>query len=125
MKGAPFGPGVYELALCSTEFTKTNGTRSSAQFKKDTLVVVYVGQAENLYSRLQEYGRTGSHLETGGGGDYKCGKSWKPCGNTNSSEKNLNGFSCQQVACDCPRLFTKAFTHGYPIAFRWTPVCYV
>ncbi|KAL9242061.1 hypothetical protein vseg_016101 [Gypsophila vaccaria] len=56
------GPGVYEIgvALCSSI--------SGRNVEAERVVVVYLGQADNVRSRLQEYGRCGSHLVYSGGG---------------------------------------------------------
>ncbi|KAL2321378.1 hypothetical protein Fmac_030347 [Flemingia macrophylla] len=51
------GPGVYELgiAVSATDIYKRVPP-------SDRIVVVYLGQADNVRARLQRYGRTGAHL---------------------------------------------------------------
>lgn len=41
---------------------RTDSGRDVAKLEPDRIVVVYLGQAENVRSRLQHYGRSGSHL---------------------------------------------------------------
>ncbi len=65
--------------------------------------MVYLGQADNVRTRLQQYGRTGAHL----GNSYSNG-----CPN---DSKNV----CLQ---NRPGLFDGILTRGYPIVFRWAPV---
>lgn len=127
-----FGPGVYELALCPTEFSSSHGRRSSSCPRKDTTVIVYVGQAENIRTRLQNYGCCGSHLE--GSMELLKGGKFQQSENTSpnlwqtkpdAAEKTfdpLNSSDKKEDGCCCPCLFTKAFSRGYSIAFRWTAV---
>lgn len=61
--------------------------------------MVYLGQADNVRMRLQQYGRTGAHL----------GNSYANDSNNVSLQKRL-GF------------FDEIFARGYPIVFRWAPV---
>ncbi|CAN1340706.1 Protein EFFECTOR OF TRANSCRIPTION 2 [Linum perenne] len=49
--------GVYELGIA------VRRPGSSRGVEKHDIVVVYLGQAENVRTRLQRYGRTGAHLE--------------------------------------------------------------
>eukprot|EP00250_Pteridium_aquilinum_P011781 c202_g1_i1 orf=27-767(+) len=125
-----FGPGVYELALHCDRITHGHGTKEDASrcLKKDTVVVVYVGRAENVRQRIQHYGRCGSHLE--GGSDWlKNGKcqhyeitslkeSQKIPGGVDKNVHPLD--TLEEDSSGCPRLFTKAFCRGCSIAFRWT-----
>lgn len=81
------GPGVYELGVtapswlptpaaaaprrgASTTTTNTTNTTTNANTNASTpalrrrdVVVVYVGQADNIRKRLQEFGQPGAHLE--------------------------------------------------------------
>ncbi|KAH9607988.1 hypothetical protein KSS87_016737 [Heliosperma pusillum] len=56
------GPGLYEIgaAVCNT-----GSGRDIEKLDSERIVVVYLGQADNVRSRLQHYGRTGSHLVFG------------------------------------------------------------
>lgn len=119
-----FHSGVYELAVYLDKSTHAHDTRkgTSNRLNKDALVPVYVGQAENVRDRLQEYGRCGSHLE----GSLQNGKC-QQC-ETRTSQTNT-GFIERIVVtagyfeegfCPLPHLFTRAFDRAYSIAFRWT-----
>ncbi|XP_022754907.1 protein EFFECTOR OF TRANSCRIPTION 2-like isoform X2 [Durio zibethinus] len=55
-------------------------------------VVVYLGVADNVRRRLQQYGRTGDHLGSGGSGE------------------KASGF------------FEDMFSRGFSIAYRWAPM---
>lgn len=125
-----FGPGVYELALHLDKCTHGSDSKKDALrfLKKDTIVVVYVGQAENVRTRLQHYGRCGSHLE--GGIDSLQSVKPQHCETTLSTvlqtgprdlEKISDSLTTSKAFCH-PCLFTKAFFQGYSIAFRWTAV---
>jgi hypothetical protein len=59
-------------------------------------VVVYLGQADNVRARLQQYGRTGSHLDTG-----------NPAG-----KDEVNALTAG------PGLFRQVFARGYSVVFR-------
>ncbi|KAG8099525.1 hypothetical protein GUJ93_ZPchr0013g34121 [Zizania palustris] len=88
-------PGLYELgvARASDEGIRTRRHVSSG------VVVVYLGQADNVRARLQQYGRTGSHLDGG--------NSLPP---VDKSEKNLFASG--------PGLFREVFARGYSVVFR-------
>lgn len=78
-------PGLYELGIPLS---------SSAKIQSDNVLVVYLGQADNVRTRLQRYGRSGAHLN-----------------NPNDSAlKNGTG------------LFEDVFIRGFGIVFRWVPV---
>ncbi|PIN14510.1 hypothetical protein CDL12_12872 [Handroanthus impetiginosus] len=78
-------PGVYELGIAASG--------------PSYVVPVYIGQADNLRTRLQRYGRDGAHLENG-------------C----STDKHTN---CQSVSSNKgPGLFTDIFSRGLPIVYR-------
>ncbi|KAK9101220.1 hypothetical protein Scep_024650 [Stephania cephalantha] len=93
-------PGLYELGIAST---LNDLGRDIGKLSHDRIIVVYLGQAENLRTRLQYYGRDGSHLD----GDNSFGI---PC--------NSDGFGFQKG----PGLFRQIFSRGFPIVFRWTQV---
>ncbi|KAH1105479.1 hypothetical protein J1N35_009247 [Gossypium stocksii] len=80
------GPGTYELAVCKLPSRDRHG-------KLEPDAVVYVGSAENIRARLQQYGRDGTHL---------CRE---------------NGFDGK----GCP-LFDEIFARGCSIVFRWAPM---
>lgn len=69
----------------------------------ERIVVVYLGQAENVRTRLQHYGRTGAHL----GNRYSTGQP------TDCKTATLQKG---------PGLFEEILSRGYPIVFRWAPV---
>lgn len=60
------GPGLYEIgvAVCATGSGRDVDKLGSGS---ESIVVVYLGQADNVKSRLQHYGRSGSHLVNGFG----------------------------------------------------------
>lgn len=115
------GPGVYELGLCHIECSR-HSTRSSSHPRKDDIVIVYLGQAENVRTRLQHYGRCGSHLEGGVDIAHSSISGEIQQANSDAIDKALDS-SCavtdKQEKC-CLRLFTKAFSQGFSIVFRWT-----
>lgn len=94
------GSGVYELGIVVAQ---TGLGREVGKLDPDRIVVVYLGQADNVRTRLQQYGRTGAHL----GNSYSNG-----CPN---DSKNV----CLQ---NRPGLFDGILTRGYPIVFRWAPM---
>ncbi|KAH1105477.1 hypothetical protein J1N35_009245 [Gossypium stocksii] len=60
------GPGIYELAVCKLPSRDRRG-------KLEPDSVVYVGEAENIRARLQQYGRAGTHLcRNNGFGEKGC-----------------------------------------------------
>jgi hypothetical protein len=75
--------------------------REISKLDPDRVIVTYLGQADNVKARLQQYGRTGAHL----------GK-FNGCPNDSKSV-------CLQKE---PGLFEETFSNGYPIVFRWVPV---
>lgn len=52
-------PGLYELGVAAVRTDLGRGIRT---LDSDSIVVVYLGQADNVRNRLQHYGRAGSHL---------------------------------------------------------------
>ncbi|KAH6779063.1 hypothetical protein C2S52_010300 [Perilla frutescens var. hirtella] len=92
-------PGVYELGI-TTSRPRSGTTR---KLDSSSVIPVYLGQADNLRNRLQQYGRDGNHLEKG-------------C----TSSKI---FNCQSVSSHKgPGLFTDIFSRGLPIAYRCAPI---
>ncbi|KAM3712889.1 hypothetical protein ACJW31_01G213500 [Castanea mollissima] len=94
------GSGIYELGIAVSQ---TGLGREVGKLDPDRLVVVYLGQADNVRTRLQQYGRTGAHL----GNSYANG-----CANDSknvSLQKQLG-------------LFDEILSRGYPIVFRWAPM---
>ncbi|XVF88707.1 hypothetical protein PTKIN_Ptkin19aG0072000 [Pterospermum kingtungense] len=81
--------GLYELGIY-----RSGSSRRDSAGKLDPLkvLVVYLGEADNVRTRLQQYGRTGAHL-----------------GRNDSGEKG----------CGC---FEDIFTRGYSIVYRWAPM---
>ncbi|TYG59474.1 hypothetical protein ES288_D08G305200v1 [Gossypium darwinii] len=80
--------GLYELAINKPSSKDHNGKLDS-----DKVLVVYLGEADNVRSRLQQYGRTGAHLGRNDSGDNK--------------------------VCGC---FEDIFARGYSIVYRWAPM---
>lgn len=91
-------PGLYELGIAKDDSHNDEGHKIR-EFHPNCVIVVYLGQAENVRTRLQHYGRVGSHLDHG-----------------NSIE---NTSPCLQRR---PGLFREVFSRGFPIVFRWVPV---
>lgn len=90
------GPGVYELGIA---VSKTGLGREIGKLDSKRIVVVYLGQADNVRTRLQHYGRTGAHL----------GNS---CLNDCKTVTHQKG----------PGLFEEILSRDYPIVFRWAPM---
>jgi hypothetical protein len=67
------------------------------------VVVVYLGQADNVRARLQQYGRTGSHLDIA-----------NPLAAVGKTEINMLAAG--------PGLFREVFSRGYSVMFRCAPV---
>lgn len=94
------GPGVYELGIAVSH---TGLGREVNKLDRDRIVVVYLGQADNVRTRLQHYGRTGAHL----GNSYP-----------NAYPNDSKSVSLQKG----PQLFEETSKRGYPIVFRWAPM---
>ena len=56
-------PGVYEIGVV-VSLPRTEG-KSSSRLGSKSIIPVYLGQADNVRTRLQKYGRNGAHLENG------------------------------------------------------------
>lgn len=94
------GPGLYELGVT---VSSSSSSREIAKPKLDAdwIVVVYLGEADNVRTRLQHYGRSGSHL----GNVYLC------------------VVDCEVIPLEKgPGLFQEMFSRGYSIVYRWAPV---
>lgn len=91
------GSGVYELGVA---VSRTGVGRDIGKLHPDRIVVAYLGQADNVRTRLQQYGRTGAHL-----------------GNSYYSNDSKS-VPLQRR----PGLFEEILSKGYPIVFRWVPV---
>ncbi|XP_020549752.1 protein EFFECTOR OF TRANSCRIPTION 2-like [Sesamum indicum] len=85
-------PGVYELGIA---MSFVGSKREPRKHDSSSVVPVYVGQADNVRTRLQRYGRDGAHLEYG------------------SSHEEFD---------NCPRLFSEIFSKDLSIVYRWAPV---
>jgi GIY-YIG domain-containing protein len=92
-------PGLYELGITKPSTNAGIKTRSD---DLNDIIVVYLGQADNVRARLQHYGRTGSHLE--------CGKLYPLAKGGHAKVKEE------------PGLFKEVFACGFSIAFRCVPV---
>lgn len=89
-------PGVYELGIATS---RPRSGRETRKFDSSSIVPVYLGQADNLRTRLQQYGRDGAHLE------------------------NNKIANCQSVSSHKgPGLFADIFSRGLPIVYRCAPV---
>lgn len=88
-------PGIYELGI-AVSLPRTEGKRSS-RLGSRSIIPVYLGQADNVRTRLQQYGRDGAHLENG----------WS---NGEQDDHKVLG------------LFSNIFSLGFAIAFRWAPM---
>ncbi|XP_065850739.1 protein EFFECTOR OF TRANSCRIPTION 2-like isoform X2 [Euphorbia lathyris] len=88
-------PGLYELGVA---VSRSGFGRNVGKLDPDDIAVVYLGQAENVRSRLQRYGRCGAHLGNATG-DWSDSKTASP----------QNGIG----------LFEEIFSKGYRIVYRW------
>ncbi|XP_020583664.1 protein EFFECTOR OF TRANSCRIPTION 2-like [Phalaenopsis equestris] len=91
--------GLYELGVASIPTTEGHRLR---KLDWENVIVVYLGQADNVRTRLQEYGRSGSHLDHG---------------NLITHRKNSESSSAVGLG-----LFKDIFSKGYSIMFRWAPI---
>lgn len=88
-------PGLYELGI-AISVTQTKG-KSISKLDSKNIIPVYLGQADNVRTRLQQYGRDGDHLDNG----------------------LLKGEQNDRKVLG---LFSDIFSYGFAIAFRWAPV---
>lgn len=88
-------PGLYELGVAGASDEGVRARRRDAR----GVVVVYLGQADSVRARLQQYGRSGSHLDTAN----SLGSAGRDGANTLAAG---------------PGLFREVFSRGYSIVFR-------
>ncbi|CAN6219415.1 unnamed protein product [Urochloa humidicola] len=88
-------PGLYELGVAGAS---DEGIRARRRDSRG-VVVVYLGQADSVRARLQQYGRSGSHLDTA-----------NSLGSGGKDEVN--------VIAAGPGLFREVFSRGYSVVFR-------
>ncbi|GMH18070.1 hypothetical protein Nepgr_019911 [Nepenthes gracilis] len=96
---ASSGPGLYEIGVA---VWRTQSGREVVKLDLDQIVVVYLGEADSVRSRLQMYGRGGAHLE------------------------NCSYSSSVDLAKGSPKVgagfFKDIFSRGYAIVYRWAPM---
>lgn len=88
-------PGIYELGVAPSVNSKGHDLRN---LDPGRIIVVYLGQADNVRTRLQQYGRAGSHLENGNFAAISVGNN---------------------VSFEGSGLFKEIFARGFSIVFRW------
>ncbi|CAA3022244.1 Hypothetical predicted protein [Olea europaea subsp. europaea] len=93
-------PGIYELGIAISYPKSGQDTR---KLDPSRIIPVYLGQADNVRTRLQQYGRGGAHLENG-------------CSNDGST--NFQIISANKG----PGLFMQIFLKGCSIVYRWAPM---
>lgn len=94
-------PGLYELGVA---VSRSGLWREFAgKLDPDDIAVVYLGQADNVRTRLQSYGRSGAHLAVSYDGGHRSG-----C--KSESPENAVG------------LFEEIFSKGHSIVYRWAPM---
>lgn len=101
-------PGLYELGIAAPRSLSGRNTR---KIKRRDVIVVYLGQADNVRTRLQHYGQAGSHLE--GNGSFFLHQKLNE--SSHQQYKSSNDVYVQQG----PGLFTEIFSRGFSIVFRW------
>lgn len=150
-------PGVYELGIfprrralvtASALQQQQQQQGSGRRIRREDVVAVYVGQAENVRQRLQRYGQAGSHLETGvvavgvtvaasqfaskpapasaaAAAVVRVSKSeWAEAGDPAAAvaAKGGGGSDALQQQGHQHQLFSKVFADGRAIVFRWAMV---
>ena len=93
-------PGVYELGIA---VSRIGLGRKVYKLDPDRIVVVYLGKADDVRTRLQQYGRTGAHLSN----------------NCLTSDPDDRNPACIHKG---KGFFEEIFSQGYPIIYRWAPV---
>lgn len=115
-----FGPGVYELGVTAPSWTPTSHSQRRRSLKREDVLAVYVGQADNIRQRLQQYGQAGSHLEGSGSTKYCRGNDDSvSCGSSSSLRSQSGDQSGVKRSNSSPRLFSEVFALGSSVAFRW------
>ncbi|OWM83178.1 hypothetical protein CDL15_Pgr011860 [Punica granatum] len=94
-------PGLYELG---TAVTHTKSARETRKLDPSYIIVVYIGQADCVRTRLQQYGRSGAHL-----------------GNCFSTAR-VNDDSQSTCSNKQLGLFREILSRDYSIVFRWAPM---
>ncbi|XP_012076894.1 protein EFFECTOR OF TRANSCRIPTION 2 isoform X2 [Jatropha curcas] len=97
------GPGLYELGIAISRGTESRIGRDVSKLDPNDIVVVYLGQADSVRSRLQHYGRSGAHL-----GNNCANRYW----NDSKCEPPQKGSG----------LFEEIFERGHSIVFRWASI---
>ncbi|CAK7352676.1 unnamed protein product [Dovyalis caffra] len=97
------GPGLYELGIVVSR-SRLSG-RDVGKLVPDDIMVVYLGQTDNVRTRLQQYGRSGAHL----GNTYSTAN-----GNDSKDDSLQKGLG----------LFEEIFSRGHSIVFRWASMKY-
>ncbi|XP_034913295.1 protein EFFECTOR OF TRANSCRIPTION 2 isoform X1 [Populus alba] len=95
------GPGLYELGIAVPRSGLLR--RDVGKLVPDDIVVVYLGQADSVRTRLQQYGRSGAHL----GNTYSTGHV-----NDSKDDSLKKGLG----------LFEEIFSRGQSIVYRWAPM---
>lgn len=85
-----------------------NVTAAGRHVRKRDVLPVYVGQAENVRTRLQQYGKDGSHLGSAG----------KAVGGTEARQRGKQKVASEQNS----GMFQQAFALGYAVVFRYSKV---
>lgn len=88
--------GLYELGIATP---RAHSGRKTGNLDPHLIVPLYLGQTDNIRTRLQCYGRDGAHLENG------------------NSNGQVNDYVPQGHG-----LFSEAFFSGYSVVYRWAPV---
>ncbi|EAZ04515.1 hypothetical protein OsI_26666 [Oryza sativa Indica Group] len=92
-------PGLYELGVARASDEGIRAARRWNGSGGGGVVVVYLGQADSVRARLQQYGRTGSHLDAG-----------NPPPSAGEAETNTRATG--------NGLFREVFVRGYSLVFR-------
>ncbi|KAK6944843.1 hypothetical protein RJ641_025945, partial [Dillenia turbinata] len=94
-------PGLYELGIAEWSM----GTGRVEKLDPESIVVVYLGQADDVRTRLQQYGREGAHLEN------------------NSTRSHVQANDLESISPGKGAgLFKESFSRGYSIVYRLAPM---
>ncbi|KAL2630438.1 hypothetical protein R1flu_015124 [Riccia fluitans] len=118
-----FGPGVYELGLTLQNLSAQRKANTPRRIRRQDVIVVYLGQAENVRHRLQTYGQSGSHLEGArllarSGVEDLARDDQRNSSPLQESKGKSEGIAAGSTERGI-RLFTEVFSRGYSIVFRW------
>uniref|UniRef100_A0A2P2PIH4 Uncharacterized protein LOC103453197 n=1 Tax=Rhizophora mucronata TaxID=61149 RepID=A0A2P2PIH4_RHIMU len=97
------GSGLYELGIA---LARSKSGRDVGKLDPDDIVVVYLGQADNVRTRIQHYGRSGAHLSSSFSSGYWTGD------HDSKTDSPNKGHG----------LFEEFFSRGFSIVFRWAPM---